>query len=108
MWVVVYQLRRAGEKLPKEIVRARPAVGWLYLGRDTRKAYPQEVARLFEKSVNEVDVIEPLVFPVLKKIERGGMLLTGLQDGGRPTMDRQAWWVKPGPLDDLTAGDANP
>lgn len=105
MWVVVYQLRRAGQKLPQEIVRARPTAGWLYLGRDTRKVYPQEIARLFAKAGTESDLIEPLVFPVVKKIDRGGMLFTGLEEGKASVMDKQAWWVLPGPLDDTTAPD---
>lgn len=105
MWVVVYQLRRLGEKLPPEIVRSRPAAGWLYWGEDTRKAYPQESARLFEKANTQVDVIDPLLFPVMKKIARGGMLINGQQEYRSSVSHRQTWWVLPGPLDDTTAPD---
>ena len=47
MWVVVYVLRRAGEKLPTDVMRSRPVTGWLHLGPDTRKVYPSIAARLF-------------------------------------------------------------
>lgn len=108
MWVVVYQLRRAGQKLPQEIVRARPAVGYLYFGADPRKAYPSEVIRLFKAPTGEQDVIEPMVYPALKKIERGGMLFRGSEEVRSATTQPQVWWVLPGPLDDLTAGNAYP
>lgn len=103
MLCVVYVLRRTGGKLPVDVVRAHPHVGWLYLGRDTRKAFPQEACRLFRDGKTEVDVIEPLVHPSVKTIQRGGILIVGKQEVRSSVLDRQAWWVVPGPLDDLSA-----
>jgi len=99
---VVYVLRRAGEKLPVETVRAHPAAGWLYLGQDTRKFHPQIAARLFRDSKSEVDVIEPLIHPQVKAIKNGGLLIVGLHEVRSSVTVRQAWWVVPGPLDDMT------
>lgn len=100
---VIYVLRRAGEKLPAEVVRTRPHVGWLYLGQDERKFFPQVTARLYRDSKTEVDVIDPLICAHVKAIKRGGILIAGQNEVRSSMVERQAWWAVPGPLDDLSA-----
>ena len=111
MFCTVYLLRENGEKLSKEAVRAQPHVGWLYLGKDTRKFYPQEAARLFRSARD--DVISVLVHPQVKTIQRGGMLIRGQEECVTPQMVNaaQAWWVVPRPSDpnvDDGTGDRGP
>lgn len=102
MLVVAYLLRRPGEKLPADEVRAHPVCGWLYLGQDTRKVYPSVAARLFRSDRDQVDLLEPLVYASVKKIERGGILLVGKEEVRSSLTQAQAWFCVPGPLDDLT------
>jgi hypothetical protein len=99
---LVYVLRRHGEKLPPDIVRSHPNAGWLYLGEDTRKFYPQVACRLFRDSKSEVDVIEPLICATVKTIKNGGLLISGQQEVRSNVTHRQAWWCIPGPMDDTT------
>lgn len=103
MHAVVYVLRRSGEKLPPDVVKSRPYVGWLHWGQDSRKYYPQEAVRLFQRQGTEMDVVEPLAHPIMRKIDRGGMLITGTEEVRNSITQRQAWWVVPGPLDDLSS-----
>ena len=98
MLCVVYVLRRKGEKL--DVVKHRPATGWLYFGQDTRKYYPQSCARLFKDSKSQVDVIAPIDHAHVRHIKGGGLMINGFQDGaGYQEQLRQAWWVLPGPLE---------
>ena len=102
---VTYVLRRNGQKLPTEIARARPVVGWLELGRDPVKCYPETIARLLKNEGTELELVTTLVHAHVRKISRGGLLICGqeVQLGyGAPNFP-QAWWVKPGLLDDTTA-----
>lgn len=95
MLCTVYLLRRGGLKLPREDVLAVPFHGWLYFGKDTRKFYPSEVVRLFQGERALIDVVEPLMHPYLKKIERGGMLFRGSEEVRSSVHEPQAWWVVP-------------
>lgn len=95
VFCTVYLLRRGGVKLPREDVLAVPFQGWLYFGRDTRKFYPSEVVRLFQDERALIDVVEPLMHPYLKKIERGGMLFRGSEEIRSSVHEPQAWWVVP-------------
>lgn len=105
MLCVVYLLRRAGEKLPAEVVKNRPHPGWLHFGQDSRKVLPQITARLFKDRTLTGDLIEPLIHAHVKKIERGGMLIYGQEESARSGAMPvpQIWWCVPGPLDDLTS-----
>lgn len=103
MLCVVYVLRRKGERLPVEEVRARPHVGWLTVDRDVRVYYPQEAARLFRSETDQVDLIEPMVHP-RARIKKGCILLRGSEDVRSSVTNAQAWWCVPGPLDDRTEG----
>lgn len=107
MLCVVYVLRRAGEKLPVDQVRAHPNAGWLYLGEDTRKFYPQTACRLFRDRKSEVDLVEPLINPTVKAIKQGGLLIVGQQEVRSSVTTRQAWWCVPGLLDDATTSGGN-
>lgn len=102
MFCVVYVLRRAGEKLPAEVVRTRPHVGWLHLGEDARKFYPQEVARLFRNEKDEVDVLDPIISVGRVRTKGGGLLIFGREEVRQSVTIPQTWWARPGPLDDLT------
>ncbi|RYH18380.1 MAG: hypothetical protein EON54_27475 [Alcaligenaceae bacterium] len=90
-------------KLPLEEVHARPYSGWLYLGRDPRVTSPQEVVRLLRSERDQADVVEPMLHPLLRKIDRGGILLRGLEEVRSGVTQPQVWWCLPGPLDDTTA-----
>jgi len=93
----VYVLRQAGAKLPREVVPKLSVVGWLCLGQDSRKFYPQTTARLFRTAEILIDVIEPIVHAHVKKIERGGILIYGQeqQQGYQTRNVPQVWWCKP-------------
>ena len=101
-------LRHRGEKLDRATVRDRPVEGWLYLGPDSRKVYPTECARLFRSARDPLDVIEPLVSAVVRKIERRGILISGAEEVRSGVTIRQSSFCVPGWLDDLTNGDAIP
>lgn len=103
MLCVVYVLRRGGEKLPSDVVKRRPHVGWLYFGDDSRKVHRQEALRLFQAQKVLIDVVEPLIYPRLQRIDKGGMLFVGNEEVRSSTTQKQAWWVLPGPLDDLAS-----
>jgi hypothetical protein len=101
----VYLLRRAGQKLPSDIIKNRPHVGWLIFGQDSRRHYPQISARLFKNSRLESDAIEPLIHAHVKKVDRGGILIYGQEEVpayGKPAVP-QIWWCIPGAFDDTTA-----
>jgi hypothetical protein len=103
MQCVVYVLRQRGDKLDPATVRARPVEGWLYFGQDTRKVYPSECARLFKSERDPLDLIEPMVTAVVRKIERGGVLISGAEEVRSGVINRQSWYCVPGWLDDLTS-----
>jgi len=90
-------MRQAGVKLPREVVPKLAVVGWLFMGQDLRKFYPQTTARLFRAAENPIDVIEPLVHAHVKKIERGGILIYGQEEqpGYQEPSTPQVWWCKP-------------
>ncbi|RYF54288.1 MAG: hypothetical protein EOO27_24070 [Comamonadaceae bacterium] len=101
---VVYVLRRSGAKLSKEAERSNFFVGWLYLGRDTRRVEDEKVARLFRgHKEGATDMIEPLQHAKVKSIDRGGILITGQEPTREPNVTMpQTWWCVPGLLDDTT------
>lgn len=105
MLCVVYVLRREGRKLPAEVVRNRPAVGWLQLDQHPQKAYPERVARLLKSEGSDVDLVQMMVHAHVRRINRGGLLIFGQEEQTRyrePHLP-QVWWCMPGPLDDTTA-----
>jgi len=99
---VVYVLRHAGEKLPIDVVKGRPHPGWLHLG-NSQKFFPQEALNLFETAKLDKRVCESLIYPTLKKLQRGGMLWLGSQELRSSEYRPQAWWVVPGLLDDTAS-----
>lgn len=108
MQCVVYVLRHRGEKLDQATVRSRPAEGWLYFGQDTRKVYPAECVRLFKSARDPLDVIEPMISARVRKIERGGILISGAEEVRSGVTNPQTWFCVPGWLDDLTTGGTIP
>lgn len=102
MLCVVYILRRAGAKLPLEVVKSRPYTGWLQLG-NSEKVYVQEALNLFKTHEMKARACECLIGPTLKKLERGGMLFVGSEEIYSSEYRPQAWWVVPGALDDTTS-----
>lgn len=97
MLCVVYQLRRHGEKLPPDEVRAGPTPGYLVL--DRRGGQPVQDARLYDKKGGTELMALSLVYRV--KID-DGIMLQGFVERSYQKHDRQAWWVLPGLMDDLT------
>src|SRR5690349_9522105 len=97
----------ATSSIPPRCARG-PVEVWLYFGPDTRKVYPAECARLFRSARDPLDVIEPMVSAVVRKIERGGVLISGAEEVRSGVTNRQSWFCMPGWLDDLTTGDAIP
>lgn len=104
MHCVVYVLREAGKKLPRDVVQSRPYPGWLFFGDDSRKFYPRAVARLFDTERTRVDVIEPLIHASIKKIENGGILIYGASEavGYQQPDPPQVWWCMPAPPVEVT------
>jgi hypothetical protein len=97
MRCTVYVMRQAGMKLPREVVPKLSVVGWLFMGQDPRRFYPQTTARLFRTAEILIDVIEPLVHAHVKKIDRGGVLIYGQEEqrGYQAPNVPQVWWCKP-------------
>lgn len=100
MRVVVYPLRRNGEKLTKEEVRAGGVEGWLRMGKYDAMSPPERHAWLLKGPDGRPgldDLLPSLRFVELRKIEKGGLLLRG-QDPRQSwdtTVTRQFWWVVP-------------
>ncbi len=98
MYSTVYQIYSRGVKLPKEEARANGVTGWLFLGQDSRKFYPQTTARLFQESHDEVDVLKPIV-NARALIGKGGIMISGKLDIG----EYQRWWCVPAVFDNSRA-----
>jgi len=100
MMCVVYVLRRAGKRLPLDVVKSKPHLGWLFMGQDARKDIPEQAVRLFRSRGQRDDVMAPIVHPRLAKIDRGGLLFIGLEEVRSSVNQKQAWWIVPGPHHD--------
>jgi len=94
MKCTVYVIYLGGEKLPKDEVRLNPAEGWLYYGKDDSVFYPRTVARLLKHPGSTVDVITPLPYSSVL-INRGGIMVSGMQEVGIQQHARQRWWCVP-------------
>ena len=86
MTCVVYVLRRAGKRLPLDVVKSKPHLGWLFMGQDARKDIPEQAVRLFRSRGQRDDVMAPIVHPRLAKIDRGG---AAFHRPGRSALQRQ-------------------
>ena len=104
MLVDVVELRLRGEKRPlSEVEAAKPVRGWLQLDlanvlwRSNRNN-PRLLALLLNVERNQ-QLLEPLDYARVRKIERGTMLIVGMQRHVRPIRVYedlpQAWWVRP-------------
>lgn len=98
MKCTVYVIYLRGEKLPKDEVRLNPAEGWLYYGDDSSVFYPRTIARLLERPGSDVDVITPLPYSSVL-IDRGGVMVSGMQESGVQRHVRQRWWCVPSGFD---------
>ncbi|MET3479450.1 hypothetical protein [Variovorax atrisoli] len=90
----VYILYESGQPLPEEVVRARPARGWLCYG-DAGRNYPHEEAHLFLSRGDAAEVIPFVDYARVKKIKRGGLRIEGLQEHGYRDHWKQVWWCLP-------------
>ena len=104
MLVDVVELRRQGRRLHPDLVRAAaPVRGVLTLTPVRAGWYPgKRNAPLFATLVQPDipnHVLEPLDQARVARIDRGAMLIVGLQQYVRPVRVletvRQAWWVRP-------------
>lgn len=104
MLVDVVELRRKGERLHPDVIRsAVPVRGLLSLTAVRAGWYPgKRNAPLFASLVQEDipnHLLEPLDHARVVKIDRGAMLIVGVQQHVRPVRVyenlRQAWWVRP-------------
>lgn len=104
MLVDVVELRRKGERLHPDVVRSTvPVRGILRLSAVRAGWYPgKRNAPLFATLV-QPDIpnhlLEPLDQARVVKIDRGAMLIVGMQEHVRTVRVyqtvRQAWWVRP-------------
>ncbi len=96
MHCTVYRLRREGEKLPTEEVRAGGVSGWLETG--SYMHHPGTQARLFVSKEaaarRDGHYLIELNIPSLGRI-KGGILLRGFD--GMYNSQKQVWWVVPTP-----------
>lgn len=92
---MLYRLRRWGEKLPDDEVKARPQAGRLVFGKIPGTS--QNWARLMDGG-RELDQLRTVT---ILQID-GGVLLSGWEQhpGRGPT--RQTWYCLPGLMDDMT------
>lgn len=104
MLCTIYLCRRNGEKLPPDIIRTRPNIGWLVVDQDPRTSTPREVARLVRNEKLAVDVVEPMI-NVRVRVKRDGLLITGEEEqaGYQTPTHQQTWWCRVGAFDDLSA-----
>lgn len=90
MFCTVYQLRRNGQRLSPAEVKKTEIKGSLSFG--PRGKSPVVDARLSDNEGTDVLVLE---HASLVKIDRGGILLRGLERFGYSEHVRQAWWCVP-------------
>ncbi len=86
----VYQLRRDGQRLSPEEVKQTKALGYLTYGK--RGGHPVNDAKLRDSNG---DLLLEMEHATLAKIERGGILLRGMERVEYQRHVRQAWWVLP-------------
>lgn len=96
MQVELYQLRRAGEKLPREEIDG-PHFGWLRVGRATIAGRMTMTAGLFASaSKGAPPILDGLTDVALRSLDERGMLLLGIQVAPYTSArHRQAWWCVP-------------
>lgn len=92
---MLYRLRRWGEKLPDEQVKALPQAGRLVYG--LMPDSKQNWAR-FMDGAREVDQLRTVT---ILKIENG-ILLSGWEQHPGRSPTRQTWYCLPGLMDDMT------
>lgn len=99
MHCTVYRLRRDGEKITPEEMRAAAVRGWLYVGPCSRMGPPEQHACLLTSERGRVgydETLPTLKYANLKRIELGGLLLSGFEVRIDPWQQlRQTWWVVP-------------
>lgn len=106
--VDVVELRRGGVRLPAEVVKVvAPICGLLRMDPSRPGWYPGQrnpplMGMLLAPGKPE-SLLEPLDRARVVKIDRGAMLIVGVQQHVRPIRVYedlpQAWWVRPGQLD---------
>ncbi|AYM96600.1 hypothetical protein EAG14_11600 [Acidovorax sp. 1608163] len=100
MFCTIYRLRTQGHRIHPDHIHETAVDGWLFVGRAFPGAPPETYAWLKAqpcvKYPKGPDLIPELRHARVEKVERGGMMLAGLEHDysvGRST--RQAWWVVP-------------
>jgi hypothetical protein len=88
----VYPLRETGKRLDRALARARVQTGWLTLLRPPA-GQPVHVARVIGTAGEPL--LQELYAAQVKKIDRGGILISGLEQpvSGLPCV--QAWFCVP-------------
>lgn len=87
-------MRESGRRLPVDDMRARRVIGRLTFTDRTRSGAPESRATVCSEDGRELLV--SLRCAHLRKIDRGGLLLSGFLDEGRSVVPvRQAWWCVP-------------
>lgn len=100
VFCTVYRIFRDGQRMPPDVIEAGGVDGWLTLANRGPMSSPELFARLFKAEGLHragIDEILPVLkLPTLKRIDKGGMMLSGLEDGPRyGQMSPQKWWVVP-------------
>lgn len=90
VFCIVYPLRRGGERLPKEAVRAGGKRGWLTFSK-MPAGQPVMIARVSGQGGGEV---YPQLAHATIKVVDGGILIQGWVMGGGNQV-RQSWWCEP-------------
>jgi hypothetical protein len=90
----VYPIRENGRRLRADLVRQRRVVGWLSLTERMPSGAPETRATVSDDDGREL--LTALCVPRVRRIERGGLLISGYLDNGRGVeLVRQAWWCVP-------------
>lgn len=99
MHCTVYRLRRDGEKITPEEMRAAAVRGWLYWGAKSLRGPQDKHAFLLARENGRVaydEVLPTLTQARLVRIEYGGLLLSGFEVRIDPWQQlRQSWWAVP-------------
>lgn len=88
--------------MPPAEIEAGGVPGWLTLGSRGPKASLELFARLFNpvglQRIGIDEIIPILNHPTIRRIDKGGMMLAGLENGSKyGHTSPQKWWVVPQP-----------
>ncbi|WP_019700419.1 hypothetical protein [Paracidovorax oryzae] len=99
MYCTVYRLRSEGEKLAQPDVRSTAVSGWLIYRAKREDGAPERHAYLVRDERGRIgleEVLPTLQFVDVRAIDRGGILMRGLELRSNPYQQlRQTWWIVP-------------